>query len=1368
MNLQKLLRSLSIKHKIIILIFVATGTIGSALFTALMIIRIRDYKADMLNNSLMNTQLIGENVISSIAFEDQVGAYDIISKLKTVPSFSNATLFDALGDVFSKYPDTLQNLIAPPEKLIAFQTFTGNELLVFEPIFYHDDYYGSIYVSFSTKELTRQINNYILLMLGIFIIAVITTYFLANKFQKIISGPIESLTDFTGLITKTADYSLRIQPKGDDEIGKLYTDFNEMIFQIQQREEEKEVAEKSLKESQQKYSNLVEGSTDGIIIIQKGKIVFANQRICDMLSKPVNAIVGTKYLSHLDKKYHKSIINTVKDIQQGDNYNLEAVEVEIIDSKNQPVPVEISETEIDFKNSPAQMVILRDITERKKKEEEVMKLSQAVEQSPSTVCITDVNGYIEYVNTEYIRSTGYEKDEVLGKKPNILNEKFIGKEIYNEVWKKLKNGDSWKGEIENNKRNGELFWELTSLSGLKNIEGEITNYIIVSKDITEEKHLDKIIRESNEKMSLILENSPMGIYHFDKDGTITMCNSAFAKLIGVGPQKVVGFNVIRQTKTQKIIDAINKTIHGQQAIFEGEYQHPLSDKKLYIRSIYTPLFSENKEFKGGICIYEDVSERIKSEKLSIEKEAAVETSKSKSEFLARMSHEIRTPMNAIIGLSHLCLQTDLNFKQRDYVEKTHRSAKSLLGIINDILDFSKIEAGKLSIEKVEFQLENVLDDIATLMNMKVQQKGLEFIFSISSDVPLILVGDPLRLGQILTNLINNAVKFTEKGEVALFISKIGQDEKEVNLKFIVKDSGIGMTPDQKDKLFIEFSQVDGSTTRKYGGTGLGLVIAKKIIQMMGGNIEVESETDKGSSFIFNAKFGICKQKITTTGDIPEINEMKVLVCDDNKTVRKFLKISLNSLNFRTTVAGSGEEAIEILEESPNDPFRLVIMDYMMPDQNGIETIKKIKKSSKIKVQPKVILLTAFGNDELLMKAKESGIDDYLLKPITRSSLFDAITNLFAKTAVPGVQVIKVGTLQEKMKNIAGSNILLAEDNDINQQIAIELFESVGMNVDIANNGREAVEKMNDSGRPSMYNIVLMDIQMPEMDGITATVNIRKNPEFDSVPIVAMTADAMVGVSEKCYKAGMNDFVTKPIDPDEVFTALIKWIKKKEGTEKLNIPKPARKEIVPKKTFTEYGIPDIPVVNTHKAFKKLGIGINSYINILKKFYSSNIGFIEDLKSEYNEGNIENTIRMLHTMKGVSGSIGATELQAISLKTENMIKENKNVDIEVIVNEFEEILNPVLESIFKILIEPDQQKEEKPKAKVNLESIKPQLDEIKALLKEDDGDAIDKIKMLREQLGNIPEYLQLENKANMYDFEEAINSLEKLTNVMIEEA
>ena len=1121
MNLIKYLKSLSIKYKIIILIFVATGTIGSAMFAALLIIRIRDYKADMLNNSLMNTQLIGENVISSLAFEDQVGAYDIISKLKTVPSFSNATLFNSLGNVFSKYPDTLQNIIVPPEKLKASQTFTGNELLVFEPIFYHDDYYGSIYVRFSTKELSRQINNYLLLMFGIFIIAVITTYFLANRLQKIISGPIESLTDFTGIITKTTDYSLRIQPKGDDEIGKLYTNFNEMIYQIQQREQEKEVAEKSLKESEKKYSSLVEGSTDGILIIQNERIVYANQRICDIVTKPVKDIIGSRYLSHLDKKYHRSVVKTAKAIQQGNNYTLEAVEVEIINSKNQPVPVEVSETEIDFKNSPARMIILRDITERKKKEQEVMKLS-------------------------------------------------------------------------------------------------------------------------------------------------------------------------------------------------------------------------------------------------IEKEAAVATSKSKSEFLARMSHEIRTPMNAIIGLSYLCLQTDLDTKQKDYVEKTHRSAKSLLGIINDILDFSKIEAGKLSIEKVEFQLEKVMDDIATLMNMKVHQKGLEFVFSVSSDVPMTLVGDPLRLGQVLTNLINNAVKFTEKGEVALFISKIEQDEKEVNLQFIVKDSGIGMTREQKAKLFTEFSQADGSVTRKYGGTGLGLTIAKKIINMMGGDIEVVSESGKGSSFIFNAKFGISKQKITVTDEMPEIKDMKVLACDDNKTVTKFLEIALNSLNFKTTIARSGEEAIEILEKNYNDPFRLVIMDYMMPDQNGIETIEKIRKSTKISPKPKVILLSAFGNDELLKKAREVGIDDYLLKPITRSSLYDAIINLFTKTTVSSEQLIKDYSLQEKLKSIAGSNILLAEDNDINQQIAIELLESAGMNVEIANNGREAVEKMNDSGKPSRYDIVLMDIQMPEMDGITATVNIRKNSEFDSVPIVAMTADAMVGVAEECYKAGMNDFVTKPIEPDEVFTALIKWIKKKEGTVKEIISKSVKKEIVPKKTFIEYEIPNIPGINTHKAFKKLGIGINSYINILKKFYNANFGFLEDLKNVYNDGNTETIIRMLHTMKGVSGSIGAFDLQAISLKSENMVKENKNVDIEVIISNFEEILNPILESIFKVLIEPDQQKEEKPKAKVNFENIKPQLDEIKNLLENDDGDAIDKIKMLKDQLGSIPEYMQLLNKANIYDFEKALNSLEKLIN------
>ena len=311
MNIKRALKSLSIKRKIILLILVVAGLIESLLFTTFMIIRINDYKTDMLNNSVLNTQLIGENVITSLTFEDKTGAFQTISKLGVIKSFSNVVLFNADGEIFSKYPDTLQCNIAPPKGLVAFQTFSGSELIIFEPINYNNENYGSLYVRISTQELSKQINDYVLLMLAIFIVAAILSYFLAVKLQKIISVPIESLTDFTALITETADYSLRIQPSGDDEIGKLYTDFNEMIHKIQQREQENETFKKQLKESEKKYSTLVENLTDGIFIIQNKHIVYANQRICSMMNKTEADIVGSKYLNYFNKKYWKSIEKTL-------------------------------------------------------------------------------------------------------------------------------------------------------------------------------------------------------------------------------------------------------------------------------------------------------------------------------------------------------------------------------------------------------------------------------------------------------------------------------------------------------------------------------------------------------------------------------------------------------------------------------------------------------------------------------------------------------------------------------------------------------------------------------------------------------------------------------------------------------------------------------------------------------------------------------------------------------------------------------------------------------------------------------------------------------------------------------------------------
>ena len=509
-----------------------------------------------------------------------------------------------------------------------------------------------------------------------------------------------------------------------------------------------------------------------------------------------------------------------------------------------------------------------------------------------------------------------------------------------------------------------------------------------------------------------------------------------------------------------------------------------------------------------------------------------DVSNAKAEFLANMSHEIRTPMNAIMGMTYLMQKTDLSDKQRGYIDKICKSSQQLLGIINDILDFSKIEAGKLEIENTEFKLSDVLDNIANITGPKCAAKGLDLMFDIDPDMSNVFVGDPLRIGQILINFANNAVKFTQKGGIIVRVKKESPKGDKSIVRFEVEDSGIGLKRDHIQKLFQPFQQADMSTTRKYGGTGLGLVISKKLAELMNGNIGVESEFEKGSVFWFTAELTDADKKMDMDKFKVETQNHKVLVVDDNKNARLILGEMLRFMGLEVDEAGSGEEAIGMvcktaLEEGS---YEIVYMDMQMPGINGITTFEKISKLVPHKT-PRCIMVTNFGREEVVLKARRAGIDDVLIKPVSPVVLYESTLEVL-NNEVTGLSFNenkggeKAAVIKKEFSNV---NILLVEDSKLNQEVVIEILKEGGFSIDIAENGKIAVEKVNEN----KYDIILMDMQMPVMDGLEATGKIRMNPEYKDIPIIAMTASVMDSDREKCEDAGMNDHLAKPVAPPKI-------------------------------------------------------------------------------------------------------------------------------------------------------------------------------------------------------------------------------------------
>ena len=856
-----------------------------------------------------------------------------------------------------------------------------------------------------------------------------------------------------------------------------------------------------------------------------------------------------------------------------------------------------------------------------------------------------------------------------------------------------------------------------SCAPIRDRNGQVVGAVLVFRDVTEEYAAQQALRDQQFYTRSLIESSLDALMTTNPAGIITDVNQQMEALTGCTRGELIGTPFKNYFTDPAHAEAGIKQVLRENKVSDYELTARAQNGKETVVSYNASTFYDSTgTLQGVFAAARDVTESKRLDQVLQEKNLELERAKAvadqanlaKSDFLSNMSHEIRTPMNSIIGMSHLALKTELTPRQRDYLHKIQSSGRHLLGIINDILDFSKIEAGKLTVEHTEFEIEKVLDNVANLIAEKTSAKGLELVFDVDRNVPLKLIGDPLRLGQILINYCNNAVKFTEHGEIDILIRLKEQTDKDVLLHFSVRDTGIGMTKEQMGRLFQRFTQADTSTTREFGGTGLGLAISKKLAELMDGEVGVESEPGKGSTFWFTVRIGKSlgqQRKLALSADL---HGKRVLVVDDNENARLVLGELLGNMNFKVDQVCSGKAALDAVENAAaqGSPYAIVFLDWQMPEMDGIETAKQLKALPLSSI-PHLMMVTAYGREEVIKNAEETGFEDVLIKPVSASVLFEGVARILGGVADgPRTAADAPTSTFEQLIAIKGARVLLVEDNELNQEVATELLHEAGFVVDLAENGKIALDKI----RAADYDLVLMDMQMPVMDGVTATREIRKEARFNEMPIVAMTANAMQEDRDRCMAAGMNDHVAKPIEPEDLWKALLKWVKPRQ---------PAVTKIPAATQHTDLP-PDIEGLDMALGLRRVLGKKSLYLSMLRKFATGQKNVIANIYSSLNDNDWGTAERIAHTLKGVCGNIGAVNLQLLAEKIETSVKHRSSLE------EINARVNDMIVPLENLITQLEQTLPEEPKkiaASVDQIKLQEVCTHLEQLLTDDDAEASD---------------------------------------------